>query len=268
MTPPIDAYDASEVDERPRSAYISKKDVRIVIIFGAIVVAIMVPVIQGMKRQSEQHMCKNNFAQISKALSLYLESNNDRYPPAFEAQSNGEPLLIDGKYPVNWMGLLLPGMEQRANFRCPTAQPDEVVDNLHPLEAGKTFPSTYGFYMPWSGWPASMVSDPNNAIIIAETSNRGGNNTYDPNSFAEGPDGFVIGWDDNSLAPTSKSKYVTRLAFPGSKSMKFEESATTRHDNGIHVLYLSGALGRIKPDASHVIRYGGGSEIKGKWATH
>lgn len=260
-------YDPSETEERPRSAYLSRKDVRIGLVGTAILAAALTPIYVSWERKSHEHLCTQNFAQISKALNIYLEANNDRFPPIFDEDlATGEPALING-YPSSWMTKIYSGMERRASFKCPAAKPEELAKNLNPESVDGYFESSYGMYRPWSGFPKYLVANPDTAIIVAETSNGGSNGTFNPIPYANAPDGIVIGWNDSNDQATEKTTSVTRLAFYDTKNGEFKEKGPARHEMRINVLFISGSWGRIEQTGARVQRLGEGRDLTGYWAT-
>lgn len=264
------AYDPNAVEDRKSSSYMSAKDIRNLLLVFVALGVIMIPIYGHFKKQSDQHVCKQNFAQMSKGMQLYLEANNNRFPPVFYADSaESDPIAINGSA-ISWMTLIRDGMESRSNYRCPSASEAELAHSIHPSEADKPMETAYGMYLPWSTWSAAMVQRPELSVLIAETSNRGAANTFNPVSFGSGDDGFAIGWDDDPFQVTSKSQWVTRLAFPDTKSGEFKKTGPTRHNNGIHALAVDGSLITLKPDNAKLSRVGRGegSQISGSWATY
>jgi hypothetical protein len=258
-----EAYDASEVDERPRSTHLSRKDVRVMMIVVGVLILLMIPIYSVFKAGRDKYLCKTNLGQMFKAMGIYLEQNNERYPPAFVVGENGEPNLFDGS-PYTWMSLIHDGMGERYSFACPAAGEKEGISNLNPSAEKAPFRSHYGLYMPWSTYNSTLIVNESTSILVAETANGGAEETFNPNPFSNGVDGMVIGWNDGNFEPTRETEYVTRLAFPRSKGGKFVKEGAGRHGKGIHVLFASGQLGFMNPTSAEVHRLG--SEITGNWA--
>ena len=265
----VEAHGASEVEDRSKSAYFSRKDVRTLSVVFILLFLITIPIYSVFKADRDKHVCYTNLSQIYKAIGIYMEANNDRYPPAFVVGENGEPQLFDG-HPYTWTSLVHPGMNTRSSFECPSATSEENVLNLHP-DAGKPpFASSYGMYAPWSAWSSGMVANPNMSVLIAETSNHGAEDTYDPKPFTHGIDGVIIGWDNDNFKPNSLTQYVTRLAFPKSEKGNFSKDGPARHGGGIHFLYASGQIGFLGPPAARLQWFttgGAKTELTGRWAT-
>ena len=269
MIAAVEAYDASEVDERPRSAYLSRKDVRVLMIVGFLLVLLMMPIYMVFKAQRDRHLCKQNVGQIFKAIQLYAINNDNRFPPLYVEGPNREPNLFQGNDPFTWMSLVQSGMSARSSFVCPSADEAEMIENLHPDADKPPFQSAYGMYRPWSGYNSPMIVNPDTSVLIVETANNGAANTFDPAPFSHGIDGLVVGWNDDNFQATNVSEYVTRLAFPESKGGKFLNKGPARHGDIIHAVTTSGRLLYLKPPAARIERLSskvGGSEIIGRWA--
>jgi hypothetical protein len=136
--------DVPEFDERSRSAYLSRKDVRVLAVVAIVLVLLMMPVYCVLKDQRDEHVCKQNLGHIFKAMGAYIEANDGRFPPAFVVGEKGEPQLFDGA-PYTWMSLAHPGLSARASFLCPAAGESETILNLHPEADKPHFRSAYGF---------------------------------------------------------------------------------------------------------------------------
>lgn len=269
MITAVEAYDASEVEERPRSAYLSRKDVRAFFIGGVIIVVLMIPIYMVFKSQRDRHLCKQNIGQIFKAIQLYAIINDNRFPPLYVEGQGREPNLFQGNDPFTWMSLVQSGMSARSSFVCPSADEVEMIENLHPDADKPPFKSAYGMYRPWSGYNSVMIVNPDTSVLIVETSNAGAANTYDPLSFSHKIDGMAVGWNDDNFKATGLSEYVTRLAFPNSAGGRFLKDGEARHGEIIHAVTTSGRLLYLKPPAARVERLSskvGGSEIIGRWA--
>lgn len=263
-----EAYDPAEIEDRPTRSHLSRKDLKVIGVALIILVILMSPVYMILKQQRDKHVCKKNFEQVYKALAGYAIDNNDRFPPLF-VEENGEPGFPNSdRKPYTWMSLVQDGMSRRANFECPSADPSEHVWNLPNSTDLKAFPSDMGMYKPWATWNQTMISDPDRAILITETSNGGANGTFDPKPYSHNVDGMAICWDTGNDAPTNLSEYVTRLAFRGTKNKNFIKSGETRHAEGNHAITVAGTLVHLKPNAARIQRVGAASgEIEGLWAT-
>ncbi len=260
-----EAYDPSEVEERPKNAYLSRKDIRILLVAVVLLVVLLTPVVWLAKMSRDKYMCKANLGQMYKAMSLYLIENDNRYPPVYVVGANGEPAELGPKgEPYTWMSVVHENMSTRYSFDCPAAGDDEKVKNLHPAAEKAPFDSSYGLYYPRSTFNSTFLANPATSILVAETSNQGANATFDPQPFKHRYDGMAIGWNDGNFGASKLSESVTRLAFPDTKSGAFNRKGKGRHGDGILVLYADGRLGYLHPDAAEVQRIG--SEIVGSWS--
>src|ERR1041385_6092855 len=98
--------------------------------------------------------------------------------------------MVDSQgQPATWASVVSGYMNRRSNFLCPSATADEAAivasgrDNA-PGQGLKPHPAhtellTYGFFGAYSTYPISQVENPNQVVIIAETSNLGAHGTYD-----------------------------------------------------------------------------------------
>jgi hypothetical protein len=258
------AYDPSapEGSEPSRSQYVSKKDVRIVLV-GVILLAIAAyPIYKMLERNAQRSVCATNLGAIAKAISQYAEVHDERFPPIMRTGPNLEPDLGTSGYPYTWASDISEIMSPRSSFKCPAAQNEEIT-TIEGRE--KIIQSSYGMYAPYGGYLRTLVPNPDQTVLIAETTNFGALATYDPTPFKtiDGQtvkfDGFVIGWNNTNNDPDDKSDKVTRLAFPETSGGVFRKDGPMRHDGGIHALNCSGAmLGHLlKPtDAIVPIRRG------------
>lgn len=258
------AYDPTAPEgDAGRSQYVSKKDVKIVI-GGIVLLALLgVPVYKMLERNAQRSQCANNLRAISSAINQYSELHDGRYPPIMRTGPNGEPDLGETGYPYTWASDVDELMSPRATFTCPTAAPKELTT----IEGhGKTIHLAYGMYEPYGGFLRNLVPNPDQTVLIAETSNLGAAGSYDPmpyknlNGDVVPWDGFVIGWNNTNDTPTSSSAFATRLAFPGTSGGQFseEKNSDARHDGGIHALNCSGGMMRLlkQADAKITIRAG------------
>ena len=262
------AYDPSDVEERPRSAYMSRKEFRNLFIAVGVLAIALIPVFSMLKRRAERAGCSNNVAAIYKAMQLYSEQNNDYFPPAYVMAENGEPAIFDG-HAYSWGNLIGPYMNARAKLRCPSATHEECV-KIESINEGEEAEMTYGLFAPRSGQPRNMVLDPTRSILSGETSNFGARDSFNPIPFknVKGEkvpfDAFVIGFNDSPLLPTKQSSSVTRLAFYGATNGDFKENGECRHDGGIFFLNVEGSRLFLSPPAAKITRLG--DEIKDLWA--
>jgi prepilin-type processing-associated H-X9-DG protein len=271
-------YEPDETEERPSSSYFSKKEVRV--IFVALVLAALLasPVFIQLKRNRDKHVCKDNLLAIAKGIDLYANDNNDMLPPMYESAEEHPGPRMFRRGPITWISLISRYKEsRRSSFECPTASESEVVLN-EPLSGPDAIRSSYGMFGPRAAASRYAIASPSQSVLVSETSNRGASDTFDPVPFrdAEGnplPDGFCIGfdntnftWADSNRATYAKSEYATRLAFPNTANGNFGQNARSRHDGGIHFLFVDLHIETRPPEFSQIRRLGGaGTEIVGAW---
>jgi len=277
--PVVESLGEEAVEERHGSAYLSAKDLRAIGIVLALLFLLMTPVYIVLKRQAQKAECAMNCKSIQGAMLLYMEVWDNQFPPAYASGPRGEVLLFDGK-PFTWASTITEYMNKRSKFVCPSASKEEAVVAAHPYESKKTVPMTYGMYLPRSTAALSSVGDPARSALIAETSNRGAMDTFDPHPLVglDGQpapyDGFAIGWDTgnrvdwyNSTLSTDMPRAVTRLAFHQTKNGQFRDDAPSRHDGGIHVLFVDGHVETLPPSAAAVRYLDVGGDLTGLWST-
>lgn len=246
---------APEGDAARGSAYISKKDFRIISVAVLCLIGLLFPIYKVMERNSQKARCALNVKAISTALNEYAALHDDRFPPIMRTAENGSPDLGETGLPYTWVSDIEEHMSPRASFLCPSASPDEIV--YVEGTQGKKIPVTYGMYAPYGGYLRSVIENPDQTIIIAETSNFGGGGSFDPTPYLNSKgekitsDGFVIGWNDSNIEGSDKSQFVTRLAFPETSAGKFDEKGPRRHDAGIYAITAVGAAAPLlKPNAA------------------
>lgn len=263
------SYATDEPEDSAKSQYISKKDIRLIGISLVVIGLVLYPVFLRLREEANRHLCQQNFSQIFHAIGLYAEENDQKLPPAFAKSAPDEPILDAKGRPFTWGSLISRFMNARSSLVCPTASADEAVASQHPETSEKDVKMTYGFFGPLGGYPIYRVSDPESAIIVAETSNAGSQESYDPKPLAsttgKTPDGFLIGYDDSNSEPSSKTRSVSRLAFRGSSKGVFEKPAHGRHEQGVFVLSLLGTVRYLKPEEALIKRQKNG-ELRGLWA--
>ncbi len=279
-----DPYDASEQEDRSRSSYLERKDVRIIGIAVIAILLLMLPIYRMMVGDAERHICQNNMGQVMKAVLLYATDNGDRFPVVSAMDYQGNPMLFGegtDQAIVSWMTSVKGYMSARASFVCPTADKSEYVSNQ---STDGIFHSTYGFYAPYSAADINRIKNPGATVLFAETSNHGAKDTFNPvplivagTKDQESPfDGHVIGWDNTELIPVGPellprpsldARFVTRLAFPGTKGGKFTADSDARHSKGINAITAAGSLVVVTPSQAELIRNGKAKEVGGWWAT-
>ena len=253
------------------SQYLSRKDVKWIALILIILGLFMIPIYHIMLDGRNEHLCRQNMSQISKALGVYAEEHDGRYPPLFVTGSNGAPMQDDKGRSYTWVSLLKDGMNTRSSFDCPASEDSEKSASQHPSDSTQTIYSSYGMYAPYSAFAIAEIANPEQVIIVSETSNHGAKDTYDPLPYKtskgeEVPnDGFVIGFDDSNTDITRESKRVTRLAFAGTKSGQFKADGQGRHSKGVWGLTASGEALMISPPSATLDLLTPGRP-QGRWA--
>lgn len=239
------AYDptAPEGDSRS-SQYVTKRDVRIVAVFLILLIAAGFPIFRILQKRAQRSVCATNLGAVANAISQYAVLHDDRFPPIMRTGPGNQPDLGDSGHPYTWVSDIDELMTKRASFLCPAADEKDVtfVEGIH-----KLIPTTYGMYEPYGGYLRTIIPNPDQTVLISETSNLGSGSTYDPLPYKGGADGFVIGWNDSNDIPDDKSVAATRLAFMGTESGIFKADGEARHEDRIHALNCDGAMIFIKP---------------------
>ena len=267
---------APEGDVRVGSQYMSKKDLKTILVILVVLGIALIPVYKMLEKNSEKARCVTNLQAIAGAINIYAEQYEGRFPPAFAVDpANQGPLLIDKSKSMaySWATAISPFMKARASLTCPSATPEEnlLVWSHRPVDQnnledksrkfGQEF-SSYGMYLAYSGFPVDQVADPNQTVIIAESSNMGARGSLDPVKYMDehgNPipfDGIGLGWDNSNTAPNRDTKSITRLAFYA--------NGDARHGQTIHALTASGALINLDQTTSVLINREG--VIHGCWS--
>jgi len=260
---------APEGESRAGSAYVTRKDVKIVGVALILLGFMMYPIFRVLARRSEKAHCITNMKAIMEAMNQYATLNEDKFPPLYATGGAEEHMLQTSGAPYTWASDLYEYMGSRASFVCPTAEKSEYSYSQDPHADSKRFANTYGMFAPLGAMSRSQVDDPNEAVLVAESSNMGALNTYDPIPFKDSAgkvlpyDGMIIGWDNDNFVGDKTSKYVTRLAFPDTKGLSFNKEGAGRHDEGTFVLSVTGQLRSMHPDIARVLRRDG--NIYGVW---
>lgn len=208
---------AEEDRDSPRgSAYASKKDIKWMLIGVGGLLLLLYPAYLYMLGISNVHVCASNLNAMYQAVSLYAQDNEGRFPPIAEEADprTGAPLMANGRLST-WMSQAFRYQPKESIYRCPAAADDELVPSegrvenptTHQMET-RTILSSYGMYRPYGGAVSTNIERSSQTVIIAETSNRGAQGSYDPHPFLspEGQplpyDGFSIGWSGGNVSPT------------------------------------------------------------------
>lgn len=233
-----------------------------------ILALLLSPVYYILRKRSNAYLCKKNFQSMSKSLQLYAEDNDQRMPPAYvTVDDKGTPLVENGAV-YSWAYLLDQYMKPGTSFSCPEADPSENYLD-HKYGSDQLMPVSYSFYKPYSGIALSDIPNPDEVIIIGESSNHGVFNPHPitgPDGSKLKSDGFVIGWSNGNDEPDSTVTAVTRLAYPDTENGKFDIKGASRHPDGNHFLTASGRAITLPPSAARVLWDSKAKKIRGRWA--
>ncbi len=243
------AYDptAPEGESSSGSQYLSKKDAKWLIVAAILVFIGLIPVYIFMREKAFRSTCVKNMNGIMEAMVLYSAQHDDRFPPLYNANGDGEPDAGKEGYAYTWVSDVWPYKSDRVDFVCPTAKPEEYAYSANP-RGGDPIPSTYGFYAPYASYSTLMVDHPESVVILAETSNGGSENTYDPLPYKSTKfDGMIIGWNNSNEWPDEETNKITRLAFPDTKN-GLEKMSSARHDKFINSITANRSRIYLSPD--------------------
>ena len=233
--------DAPEGAKSPGAQYMTRKDVKWILGATALILVGLIPVYISMRDKAYATTCKKNLSEIGKALQLYADQHDDRFPPIYEVGQNGEPGVGAAGFPYTWISDIQPLMNPRASFVCPSADTSEYAYSASP-SGGEAIPSTYGMYTAYSSSPAKDVEGADNIVLVAETANAGALGSLDPLPFkSTKQDGFLIGWDNSNQAPDEATIAMTRLAFQNTGKGNYTQ-ANARHGFVSHAISLNRGL--------------------------
>lgn len=269
-----------------RSGLVTKKEFRMMLLGFVGIFIILIPVYLNNRKTAFKETCKQNLRSVAAAIDAYCNDQEGYYPLPYYLDNTGAPQLDNGDV-KSWVTTVQPYMNTRKNFVCPEAHESELVRNA--LGGGKFVLSSYGIVpgaicqITEGGRMITMrkdeIADPNNVLLLTETSNKGARESFDPLPFEDDQaktqpwDGFIVGFEMDNHVPdvqdgndVIKSNYVTRLAFPGTDKGSFEKSEG-RHE-GNFAVSSSGSLSKIKADQAYVRRNRDGQPVAPWWPTN
>lgn len=255
--------DAPEGAKSPGAQYMSRKDVKWILLATALIVIGLIPVYISMRDKAYVTTCKKNLGQIGQALQLYADQHDDRLPPAYEVGAGGEPASGPDGYPYTWISDIQPLLNPRASFVCPSADHTEYAYSASPT-GGSPIPSTYGLYTAYSSSGTKDIEGGDSIVLVAETANAGAMETYNPNPFGGKQDGFLIGWDNGNDAPNEATVAMTRLAFRKTSKGNFTQ-ADGRHGFFCHAISLNRGLIVLKSEDAQTEYNPTKYSLAGKW---
>lgn len=266
----VSEYDADNPEGAKgyTSQYLNKKDVKYIAIALGVLAIAAIPIYGILKKNSDKAACKRNLSGIYKAISIYSEAYDGRFPPLYQQGENATPYLEDGK-PIVWASVVAELLPSNASFTCPACIEEEYTRiNGRAIDTSgrekkitNGIDLTYGMFAAMSTRPSSDFSDPSSTILLSETANNGARDTYNPQPYklSDGTvvpfDGFCIGWDTGNFEYLpGESQFITRLAFYNTKDANFSsEDVKSRHDTHIHAINVDGSLRFLQPTTAKII---------------
>ncbi|MEX0978189.1 MAG: DUF1559 domain-containing protein [Pirellulales bacterium] len=112
------SYDPAPVSPQPQKSGSSPAVIIIIIVVGGfffllfcggIMVALLLPAIQGAREAARRNVCNNHMKQIGVALQSYHDVHKT-FPPAYIADANGRPMH-------SWRVLILPFLEENEVYK-------------------------------------------------------------------------------------------------------------------------------------------------------
>ena len=122
-------FRVSSVQPSARHRAFTLVELLVVIAIIGVLVALLLPAIQAAREAARQSQCKNNLRQLG--LGLQLHHDTRKYFPPARIGSRMHPRGSD-QFAVSWSFLLLPYVEQQAQFAAhdPTARVDADANSL------------------------------------------------------------------------------------------------------------------------------------------
>ena len=172
----------------------------VVIAIIAIMGAILFPVFTKAKQKAQLTKCMNNMAQLSKAITMYSDSNNGATPFAWN--------LIDKNWSVwyrdTWRERIQPFLKNRAALRCPVKTKAQVYKPPDYPETGHyginvyiTMDDSATTYIGWRLF--SSIPRPAKTILVSE--NKDGDWSAEPlDNYATGSAGQFYPYHDDGTA--------------------------------------------------------------------
>jgi hypothetical protein len=266
----VDPLDKERTDEAPKSGHVTRRDLKILGIVLVVALILLFPAYIVVRGYTHKYLCGKNFESMGKAINLYAEQADDRLPPV--SPRDGQPFIDEDGFIQCWASIpaFRDNMRKETSVTCPAAPLEESV----PLAAAGhvSEPLTYGMYMGLSAVTRASISDPATTLVIAETSNFGTNDTYDPVKFKDEQgnpvryDGYTFAWDTSNTFPAPGTRLITRLAYPGTADGRFKEDGPGRHSEGNHFVTLDGRRLLLTPNKAYVQMNKSTQRPEGLWS--
>ena len=86
----------------------------VVVAIMTVLIGILIPALQGARRQAKQTVCASNMRQIGLAAVVYANANDEYYPPSTHGSQNAA-----------WLRSMLPQAKDTSVYRCPEDRSDD-----------------------------------------------------------------------------------------------------------------------------------------------
>jgi len=266
--------DAPEGASAKGSQYLSRRDFKVIMSVLVVLMVAMIPIYQQILKQRNFLVCINNMKSISESTRLYAVDFDEKLPPTYFPDEQGNPVLEQG-YPITWASIIQNKMKSINDFKCPSSDPQE---NAKSIQASGQVPieSSYGMYAAMGMKFLPSISSPDNTILFTESINGGAFDSKNPKPFIDAKgdpqkyDGFLLGYDSGNVPDTNTiatAAYITRLA------IKFpDKQATGRHLDKkgfeiINVIMVGGGASPMNPKDFRLTRRSkSNNDISGLWS--
>ena len=126
----------------------------VVIAIIAILAAILFPVFLKAKDSAKSTMCFSNMKQIGTALMLYVDANNDTYPPSAFWECPPNTTVV-----IGWTRWLLPYLKNKKVWACPIQRPESAILGGYYIDCSGHYAANTKI-MPYLYWGVIFDDDP------------------------------------------------------------------------------------------------------------